>query len=229
MGKKHRSIKDWHDDEKPREKLLLKGPKALSDSELIGILLGSGTRNKSAVELAREMIDVSGDIYKLSITETQSLLNFEGVGTAKAAIISAAMELAKRVKIKGLDEKEKMTSPQKIAKYFIQELSGLTVEKFYIAMLSTANKVLKMQEVTSGILNASLVHPREVFKPAIIHSAASIILVHNHPSGNLNPSLEDKKITEKLVETGKIVDIKVLDHFIIAGDKYYSFKENGLL
>lgn len=229
MDKKHRSIKDWHEDEKPREKLLNKGPKALSDSELIGILLGSGTRNKSAVEVAREMIDDSGNIYNLSIADTQSYLNFDGIGSAKAAIISAAMELAKRIKIKGLDEKEKMTSPQKVARYFIEELNGLTVEKFYIAMLSTANKVLKMQEVSSGILNASLVHPREVFKPAILNSAASIILVHNHPSGNLNPSLEDKKITEKLVETGKIVDIKVLDHFIIAGNNYYSFKENGLL
>ena len=229
MDKKHRSIKDWHEDEKPREKLLNKGPKALSDSELIGILLVSGTRNKSAVEVAREMIDDSGNIYNLSIADTQSYLNFDGIGSAKAAIISAAMELAKRIKIKGLDEKEKMTSPQKVARYFIEELNGLTVEKFYIAMLSTANKVLKMQEVSSGILNASLVHPREVFKPAILNSAASIILVHNHPSGNLNPSLEDKKITEKLVETGKIVDIKVLDHFIIAGNNYYSFKENGLL
>lgn len=229
MDKKHIPIKNWHEDEKPREKLLLKGPKSLSDSELIAILIGIGTRNKSAVELASEMIKESGDLYELSVMDTENLLNFEGIGKAKAAIISAATELAKRIKIKSLDEKEKMTSPQKVANYFIHEMSGLTVEKFYVALLSTANKILKMQQVTSGILNASLVHPREVFKPAILNSAASIILVHNHPSGNLNPSVEDRNITEKLVETGKVMDIKVLDHFIIAGNNYYSFKENGLL
>ncbi|MER3329544.1 MAG: DNA repair protein RadC, partial [Candidatus Kapaibacterium sp.] len=152
-----------------------------------------------------------------------------GIGDAKATILAAAFELGKRIKIADLNIQDKITSPEKIGKYFVHKLASETVEKFFAVYLSTANKIIKEKQITSGTLNASLVHPREVFKTAISVSANAIILVHNHPSGNNSPSKEDIAITNQLIEAGKIIDIRILDHLIIAGNSFYSFRTQGLI
>lgn len=228
--KEYIPINKRNEDERPREKLLAFGAEILTDSELIAILINNGTRNKSAVDLAKELLNnYDNKLFELTKCEIESFKLLDGIGDAKATILAAAFELGKRIKIADLNIKDKITSPEKIAKYFIQKLASETVEKFYAVYLSTANKIIKEKQITSGILNASLVHPREVFKTAISLSANAIILVHNHPSGNNAPSKEDINVTNQLVEAGKIIDIKILDHIIVAGNSFYSFNANGLL
>ena len=223
-------INQRKEDERPREKLIAFGAETLSDSELIAILINNGTRNKSAVDLARELLaNHDQKLFELTRCELEHFKVLDGIGNAKAAILSAAFELGKRIKIEELNLNDKITSPEKIGKYFIQKLASETVEKFYAVYLSTANKIIKEKLITSGTLNASLVHPREVFKTAITTSANAVILVHNHPSGNLTPSKQDISITKQLVEAGKIMDIEVIDHLIIAGNNFYSFRTNDLL
>lgn len=228
--KEYIPINKRNEDERPREKLLAFGAEVLTDSELIAILINNGTRNKSAIDLAKELLsNYDNKLFELTKCEIESFKLLDGIGDAKATILAASFELAKRIKIADLNIKEKITSPEKIAKYFIQKLASETVEKFYAVYLSTANKIIREKQITSGILNASLVHPREVYKTAISLSANAIILVHNHPSGNNTPSKEDIKITNQLVEAGKIIDIRILDHIIVAGNSFYSFNANGLL
>jgi DNA repair protein RadC len=228
--KEYIPINKRSEDERPREKLLTFGAETLTDSELMAILINNGTRNKSAIDLAKELLEnYDNNLFELTKCEVESFKTLDGIGDAKATILAAAFELGKRIKIADLDIKDKITSPEKIGKYFIHKLASETVEKFYAVYLNTANKIIKEKQITSGILNASLVHPREVFKTAISLSANTIILVHNHPSGNTTPSKEDINITHQLVEAGKIIDIKILDHLIIAGNSFYSFNANGLL
>lgn len=228
--KEYIPINKRSEDERPREKLLAFGAEVLTDAELIAILINNGTRNKSAIDLAKELLDsYDNKLFELTKCEVESFKTLDGIGDAKATILAATFELGKRIKIADLNIKDKITSPEKVAKYFIQKLASETVEKFYAVYLSTANKIIKEKQITSGILNASLVHPREVFKTAISISANAIILVHNHPSGNNSPSKEDINITNQLVEAGKIIDIKILDHIIVAGSSFYSFNANGLL
>jgi DNA repair protein RadC len=216
--------------ERPREKLIEFGARTLTDAELIAILINNGTRSKSAVDLAKELLSkYDNKIFELTKCELDSFKELDGIGDAKATILAAAFELAVRIKIENLNINDRVTSPDKIGNYFIQRLASESVEKFYAVYLSTANKIIKEKLITSGILNASLIHPREVFKTAISISANSIILVHNHPSGNNTPSKEDVRITNQLVEAGKLMDIRILDHLIIAGNTFYSFREQGLL
>ncbi len=223
-------INKRNEDERPREKLLAFGPETLTDGELIAILINNGTRNKSAVDLARELLSHhDGNLFELTKCELESFKVLDGIGDAKATILAAAFELGKRIKIADLNIQDKITSPEKIGKYFVHKLASETVEKFYAVYLSTANKIIKEKQITSGTLNASLVHPREVFKTAISVSANAIILVHNHPSGNNAPSKEDIAITNQLIEAGKIMDIRILDHLIIAGNSFYSFRTQGLI
>lgn len=223
-------INKRNEKERPREKLLEYGPEILNDSELLAILINNGTHNKSAIDLAKELLNMFGNkLFELTKCELETFKQLNGIGDAKATILVAAFELAKRIKIEDLNINEKITSPNKIGKYFIQKLASETVEKFYAVYLSTANKIIKEKLITSGVLNASLIHPREVFKTAISVSANSIILVHNHPSGNSEPSKEDIAVTNQLMEAGKIMDIRILDHLIIAGNSFYSFRNEGLL
>lgn len=223
-------INKRNEDERPREKLLEFGSETLTDAELLGILINNGTRNKSAIDLAKELLSNYGNnLFELTKCELESFKKLDGIGDAKAAILSATFELAKRIKIEDLNIKDKITSPDKIGNYFIHKLASETVEKFYAIYLSTANKIIKEKLITSGILNASLIHPREVFKTAINVSANSIILIHNHPSGNNAPSKEDINITNQLIEAGKIMDIQILDHLIIAGNSFFSFRTQGLI
>lgn len=219
-----------NEDERPREKLLNFGAEVLTNSELIAILINNGTKNKSAIDLAKELLGKhENKLFELTRCEVDSFKSLDGIGDAKAATLAAAFELGKRIKIENLNIKDKITSPDKIGQYFIQKLASETVEKFFAIYLSTANKIIKEKQITSGTLNASLVHPREVFKTAVSVSANSIILVHNHPSGNTRPSNADIEVTNQLVKAGKMMDIQILDHLIIAGNTYFSFKSEGLI
>lgn len=218
------------EDERPREKLLNFGSEVLTNSELIAILINNGTKNKSAIDLAKELLGKhENKLFELTRCEVDSFKSLDGIGDAKAATLAAAFELGKRIKIENLNIKDKITSPDKVGQYFIQKLASETVEKFFAIYLSTANKIIKEKQITSGTLNASLVHPREVFKTAVSVSANSIILVHNHPSGNTRPSNADIEVTNQLVKAGNMMDIHILDHLIIAGNTYFSFKSEGLI
>ncbi|MBM4176282.1 MAG: JAB domain-containing protein [Ignavibacteria bacterium] len=224
-------VKDLPIDDRPREKLELYGAQNLSDVDLIAILIRSGMKNKSAVSLAREIIKEAGDlksIMKMSQDELHS--KFKGIGKTKAITLMAAFEIAKRIAKSDLKEKQiKIESPKDVFDIFNQELSHLDVEKFYLLILNSSNYVKKKIEISSGTLNASLISPREIFKPAIDSKAANIILVHNHPSGNVEPSREDINVTKQIVEAGKILEIPVLDHIIIANNQFTSFVERKLL
>jgi DNA repair protein RadC len=223
------TVKELPIDDRPREKLLLRGPQSLSDAELVAILLRTGKKGKSVLEIARELISSEGNLAMLATKTVDSLQLISGIGKDKAATLAAAFELSRRIlyQPKWLANK-KITSPQDVAEIFIPILRDENKEKFIVVCLNSANKIIKFETISIGNLNSSVVHPREVFKVAIDNSSASIILIHNHPSGNPEPSNEDIRITKKIVETGKIMEIPVFDHLIIAGETYTSFVEKKL-
>ncbi|MCX7611214.1 MAG: DNA repair protein RadC, partial [Ignavibacterium sp.] len=208
-------IKELPLDDRPREKLILRGPQSLSDAELIAILLRTGTKGKSVVNVAQELLR-ENNLANLSSKSVSALTKNSGIGKDKAATLVAAFELAKRIlyQQKFLIDK-KITSPEEIAELLIPLLKDEIKEKFMVICLNRANKIICKEVITIGTLDTSVVHPREVFKVAIDNNAASIIIAHNHPSGNPEPSNEDISITKKLVEAGKIMDIPVFDHIII--------------
>jgi len=223
------TVKELPLDDRPREKLLMRGAQSLSDAELVAILLRTGKKGKSVIEIARELINSEGNLAMLATKTVDSLQRISGIGKDKAATLAAAFELSRRIlsQPKWFANK-KITSPQDIAEIFIPILRDDNKEKFIVVCLSSANKIIKHETISIGNLNSSVVHPREVFKVAIDNSSASIILIHNHPSGNPEPSNEDIRITKKIVETGKIMEIPVFDHLIIAGETYTSFVEKRL-
>ncbi|MCB0731238.1 MAG: DNA repair protein RadC [Ignavibacteriae bacterium] len=222
-------VKDLPFDDRPREKLILKGPQSLSDSELIAILLRTGTKGKSVVELAQMLLN-ENNLAILATRSVESFTKSNGIGKDKAATIAAAFELARRVKIsEKWFSKKKITSPQDVAEIFIPLLRDEIKEKFIVVCLNSSNQIIKFETISIGNLNSSIVHPREVFKVAIDNNSANIFLVHNHPSGNLEPSREDIQITKKLVDAGNIFDIKILDHLIIGGEAYTSFVERRII
>ena len=223
------TVKELPPDDRPREKLLLRGAQSLSDAELVAILLRTGKKGKSVLEIARELISNEGNLAMLATKTVDSLQKISGIGKDKAATLAAAFELSRRIlsQPKWLSNK-KITSPQDIAEIFIPILRDDNKEKFIVVCLNSANKIIKHETISIGNLNSSVVHPREIFKVAIDNSSASIILIHNHPSGNPEPSNEDIRITKKIVETGKIMEIPVFDHLIIAGETYTSFVEKRL-
>ncbi len=221
--KKYRTIKNWQPDDRPRERLLKNGPASLSDSELLAIILRTGTKEVSAKDLGAELLHQFGDFASIEKVDISDIMKIKGIGKTKAITIAAVFEIARRTKITPFERKKIIHSPKDIASRFIPRLGNLPTEEFHVVLLSTANTVIKDVMISKGTLNGSLVHSREVFKPAISEMAASVILVHNHPSGNIQPSESDKKITKQLVKAGKLLDIKVLDHLIIAGNNYYSF------
>lgn len=225
------SIKEMAVDERPREKMVLKGPKNLSNSELLAILLRTGNKDKSAIELASYIINmdkVEGirSLYSITIEELRKV---KGIGTAKACQILAALELGKRIATCIPRDKLKITSPDEISSIYMEELRYLKKEVFKIVLLNTKNEIISDLEISVGSLNASIVHPREVFIEAIKRSANKILLIHNHPSGNPQPSKEDKSITQRLIEGGKILGIDVVDHIIFGDGIYFSFKEKLLI
>ncbi len=223
-------IKDIPLDDRPREKLTLRGPQYLTDAELLAILLRTGKKGKSVVAVAQEIINKEGNLAKLASKSLADLKKHSGVGKDKAATLLAAFEISRRIlsQNKWLSEK-KITSPEDVANIFIPLLRDEVKEQFIVVCLNSANKIIKYEIISIGNLNSSVVHPREVFKSAVENNAASIILLHNHPSGNTEPSNEDITITKKIVEAGKMMDIPVYDHIIIAGNNFTSFVEKRLI
>jgi DNA repair protein RadC len=228
---RYTTIKEWPEDERPREKLINHGAASLSDTELLAILINIGTENRSAVDVARRLLQEYPTLRQIASLTVADLKQkkHKGIGTAKAVTIVAACELARRISVKENDTAEPIRSPEDIHRMFGPKLRDKKQEEFVVVSLSSANKVIRDRTITKGLLNSSLTHPREVFREAILENAASVILLHNHPSGNLEPSREDIAVTKQIVEAGKIIGIPVHDHIIIAGDACTSMMERGLM
>ncbi len=225
----HTKIPDWPEGDRPREKLMQLGPAHLSDSELLAILIRTGTPRQTAVDLAKTIVTRYGSLRELSSMDYKEFFRIKGIGPAKAVTLIAAFELGRRLASLPIAQKLKVTDPEVVYHRYEPLLSHLKKEQFMILILNSANTLLREVRISEGTLNASLVHPREVFKEAILESAASIILLHNHPSGEVEPSREDKAITRRLREAGTLLDIPVLDHIIIGYRTYFSFREAGLI
>lgn len=224
------SIKYLAHDDRPREKFLLKGKQAVSDSELLAIIMGSGSRNESAVDLARRILDsVDNNWRQLSDLSLDALMTFKGVGEAKAITIAAALEIGRRKSAEEVPDKPQITSSQDAYKIVQPYLSDLKTEEFWCLYLNQSNKVIHLEKLTQGGINQSIVDVRILFKIALEKYATAIIVAHNHPSGNLQPSSEDKNITKKISEGGQLLNITLLDHLIITQKSYYSFSDEGLL
>lgn len=224
------SIKNWSEADRPREKLLNKGSNSLSDSELLAILLGSGSKSQSAVDLAKQILQsADNNLNALGKFSVESLKNFKGIGEAKAVTIAAALELGKRRTNQENPKKSRINSSSS-AYQFLQPLIGeLPHEEFWVLYLNNSNKVLKPFQVSKGGITGTLVDVRIVLKQALELSATSIILAHNHPSGTLKPSESDKKLTQKLKTACSSLDIKILDHLIVTEKAYFSFADESLL
>ncbi len=222
-------IRDLPIEERPREKLKALGAEALSNAELLAILLRTGSDRESALQLAVRLLSLGGGLRELPGLSLEDLQELRGVGPAKAAQLKAALEIGRRLATMPPDQAERITSPQRVAALFMEELRYKKKEHFMIVLLNTKNHLLSREEISIGSLNASIVHPREIFRIPLRKSAASIILVHNHPSGDPSPSQEDLEVTRRLVEAGNLLGIAVRDHLIIGDGCYFSFKEKGLL
>jgi DNA repair protein RadC len=222
-------IKDWPADERPREKLLKHGPAALSDAELLTIIIRTGTGKFSALDLARGLLQEGKNLRGVAGKSAAELMRMKGIGQAKAVELLAAFEIGRRLEARGHEERTIVRSPEDVARVMIPRMRDLTSEEFYVLVLDAQNGLKEEVRLTAGTLNASLVHPREVFKVAIDHRAAAIVVVHNHPSGNLEPSREDIEITRQLVESGKTIGIPLHDHLIVSGSGYTSLAERGII
>ena len=225
----HLRIKEWPEEERPREKLLKAGAHELTNSELIALLLGSGTSGVSAVSLAKRMLVEYSHLSDLACASVKELTRMKGVGEASCARLLAAFEIGRRIESGPSSKKLKISSPVDIYKVYAPLLRDKRMEIFKIVLLNSGNRIIRDVTITQGIINSSIVHPREVFKPAIDYLAAGIILLHNHPSGEKKPSIEDKRVTEQIFKAGEMLDIPVLDHIIIAKDGYFSFVENSII
>lgn len=228
MTSRRLTIKDLPPAERPRERLLSRGHAALSDAELLAILLRTGTSKETAVQLAERILVEFGGLQELPRRTADELTSLDGVGPAKAVTLLAAAELAVRLAARRRAEVP-VGSPADVAGLVMEEMRNYRREHFRVVMLDVKNRVLGVEEVSIGSLNTSLVHPREVFRPAVVKSCAGIILIHNHPSGDPTPSSEDLEVTRRLCEAGKLMGIEVLDHVVIGDGKFFSFREKGLL
>jgi len=224
------SIKQWNEDDQPREKLILKGKIALSDAELVAILIGSGNRQESAVDLSKRILaSVNNNINDLAKLTVENLTVFKGIGEAKAISIITALELGKRRRLEKALEKPKITS-SKAAFEIMQPIIGdLQHEEFWIIYLDNSNKIIDKTQLSKGGITGTVVDTRLILKKAIECAAVGIILCHNHPSQNLKPSISDKNLTQKIKAAGEILDIKVLDHLIITQNDYFSFADGDIL
>lgn len=224
------SIKNWADDDKPREKMILKGKGSLSDAELIAILIGSGSNEESAVELARRILrSCEGNLVELSRLSLNQLMKFKGIGAAKAVSIIAALELGKRRRSAEARERQLIRTSNDAFELFYVHAVDQPYEKFWVMMLDQANKVISIAEVSEGGMTGTVADPKKIFKIALENNACNIIVCHNHPSGQLKPSEADMAITNKLKRSGEALDVRLLDHLIIGNDSFFSFADEGML
>ncbi len=223
------TIKELPVEERPREKLMLDGAVYLSNAELLGLIIGTGSRKRTAVELAQDLINYAGGLVDLIGLSCEELMQVKGIGPAKAAQIKALLELSNRLVVKNVEEKEIIHNPSHVAQLVMNEMRYLGQEVFKIILLDVKNQVIAIPEISRGGLASSIVHPREVFKEAIRRSSAAMILIHNHPSGIPEPSRDDLQITNKLIKTGELIGIPVLDHLIIGDGIFFSMKEKGII
>lgn len=223
------SIKNWAEDDKPREKLMLKGKASLSDAELIAILIGSGNRNESAVSLSKRiLLSVDHNLNALGKLSLKQLMEFKGIGEAKAVSIAAALELGRRRRVEESIELQKITSSKAVFEIMQPIIGELPHEEFWVLYLNNSNKVIYKSQLSKGGITGTVVDVRLIFKTALEQNAISVILSHNHPSGKLQASDADMEITKKLKIAGEQLDIKVLDHIIITENGYFSFRDEGI-
>ncbi len=229
MSTKTLMIRDFPQDERPRERFIQHGAQSLSNHELIAILLRNGTRDESVLQLANRLLTHFEGLRQLKSATLEEITEIKGIGSAKAIQILAAVEIGRRIANLNYNDRYVIRSPEDGAKYVMNDMRFLSQEHFVCLYLNTKNQVIHKQTVFIGSLNASIVHPREVFREALKRSAASVIALHNHPSGDPAPSREDIEVTKRLVECGKILGIDLLDHLIIGENKFVSLKEKGYI
>ena len=232
MSETSQQIKKWPKKERPRERLLQHGAHSLTEAELLGVLIGKGIRSKTAIDVARQLLDRYESLQELFARSPSELMKIKGIGSAKAATLSAAFDLVRRVQSQesqGQAEKPTFKRSADVASYYRPLMKDLRKEVFKVLLLNRANRLIKEVTVSEGTLDASVVHPREVFREALLEPTSSVILIHNHPSGNATPSEEDLQITRQLVEAGRLLGIKVHDHIILAGEGHRSFADEGLM
>lgn len=226
----HLTIKSWAEEDRPREKLLIQGKHSLSNAELIAILIGSGSKNESAVELSKKILNsVESNLIELSKLAVKELCKFSGIGEAKAISIIAALELGKRRRFSDILNKQKIGSSKDAFEILQTYISDKDYEEFWIVLLDRSTHIKKIARISEGGVDSTVADPKKIFKVALDFNASSIILSHNHPSGNIKPSMNDIKLTKKLVEAGKLLDIQILDHIIVGDENYYSFADENLL
>jgi DNA repair protein RadC len=224
------NIKQWAEEDRPREKLILKGRQALSDAELLAIIIGSGTPKESAVELSKKILSLANNnLFLLGNLTLEDLKKVKGIGEAKAISIAAALEIGRRRKDSEPPKKVKIDSSKSAYEYIYQDLSDLPHEEFYVVYLKRSNEVIEKMSLSKGGLAGTVVDVRIILKRAIELQASALVLFHNHPSGNLKPSGADLDITKKIIEAGKFMDISVLDHLIIGHNKYLSLRDENLI
>lgn len=226
-----KSIRQWSAEDRPREKMMLKGPAALSNAELLAILVNTGTARKSALDIARDLLLAAQDnlleLGKLSMADFRKV---KGVGEQKAITLMAALELGKRRQLATAKEKPQIGSSRDMFQLLNPYFLDKTTEEFYVVFLSQSHRVLGVEPISKGGMTATVVDPRVIFRKALeMNGTARLILAHNHPSGNLQPSEADKQLTQRILESGRLLEIKLLDHLIVAENRYYSFADEGLL
>ena len=225
-----KTIKSWAEEDRPREKMLSKGKEALSNSELLAILIGSGNSKESAVDLSRRILsDKNDNLIEMSKLNINELMKYNGIGEAKAVSIMAALELGRRRRYSEALEQPSIKNSKIAYECFYAYLSDLNHEQFWIMLLNNANKIIKLKQIGVGGMTGTTADPKKIFKYALENNAASVMLCHNHPSGNTTPSNADKQITNNLIKAGQFLEIKILDHIIIGNDNYFSFADEGLL
>jgi len=224
------TIREMPPDERPMERLCKKGPHVLKNSELIALIIRVGDTRKTALHVSEDLINkFSGNLTKLAGATLKDLEDIHGIGPAKASQLMAAFELGKRIASYCEHEKPVITSPEDVSRLLMNEMRYNKKEVFKVLLLDTKNQLIKIETISSGILDASIVHPREIFYSAIKETASSIIIVHNHPSGNVVPSRQDIEITKNIIDAGKIINIEVMDHIIIGNGKFLSLKEKKFI
>jgi len=229
MEKKNYTVKDWPDEERPRERLVKYGVEYLTDAELLGIILVKGYQGKTSVELAKDLLSETKSLRKLDSLSCPEMSSVKGIGLAKFSQIKAAFEIGKRLLRETSSPKKKIHNALDLVNYYGPCMRDLKKEKFKVIMLDVKNKIIRDIDISVGSLTESIVHPREVLKEIIKESAASVIFLHNHPSGESNPSKNDLDITDRLVDACDLIGVKVLDHIILGDDNYTSFAQEGLL